>query len=155
VVGAYQRDVGTAGSALQALDAKVLANGAACASRSDIPKFWLRTAIGAEAMQTAMAASLYGSLKLDRRTLDAAWAAAPPEAIACARGAAAKTFHLPPPPCSDPKAALWFLQRLGIRAEQGHQTDASHALTYFAAKAHAEYADKLIAMLQRGAGRPG
>jgi hypothetical protein len=152
VIEAYQRDASTAETVLRALDPQIQAAAAHCMAYRGTPASWVQAATGAEAIQASMAAALLHEKNLDRKTLDAAWTAAPADAKACIRAAAAKSLGLPRPACAHPKASAWLLRRLGIPA--GVSPVGRHAYLYFTAKAHTEYIDKRVAKFAAGGAQP-
>ncbi len=138
VMAAYGRDMGAGAAALEGLDVKLRAKAAACGARRDIPALWIQTIAGSEAVQASVAATY----RLDRKGLDAAWSAAPPQVAACVRANARLAFYSNGLGCADPAAPAWLLRRLGLSQ---NQPAARQALYYVNARAIGEWGDTLAA----------
>ena len=146
VLAAYEKDMGTGAAALERLDRKLQSAGAACAKRGDIPRDWVQTIAGSEAVQT-YTAEMLAAFRLDRPKLDAAWAAAPADVAACVRANGRLAFFSNGLGCGNPAASAWLIKRLGLNP--GQQPAARQALYYFNAKAIGEWGDKLVAAKPR------
>lgn len=148
-LSAYASSMQTAAAFLSGRDDQLRAGVLQCANRADIPKLWARAAIGSQAIQQGAASQIASKGGPDRNQLDKSWQEAPATPRDCVRANAAKAFGLNPT-CPDPKAPLWFLQRLHISVE-AQRPLAEQVLIYFNAKAQSEWADAFIAKFVAGA----
>ncbi|MBS0360168.1 MAG: hypothetical protein JSR98_02210 [Proteobacteria bacterium] len=144
-LAAYQQNMAAGAAALERMSAKLKAKTAQCARRGDIPADWVSTIAGAEAVQTTMASALTAAKRLDRPQLDAAWAAAPANVLACFRATGRLAYFPNGTGCTDPTAAAWLLKRLGL--DRNQQPAAQQVIYYFNAKAIGEWGDVLVAKL--------
>jgi hypothetical protein len=145
VLGAYQRDMAAGAAALEKLGGKLSSRAAVCAGRDDIPRDWVQTIAGSQAVQAYVVAALPANRHIDRGKLDAAWAAAPADVAACLRANGRLAFFSNGLGCGNPAASAWLLKRVGL--DQNQQPAARQALYYFNAKAIGEWGDKLVAGL--------
>ena len=144
-LAAYQQNMAAGAAALERMGGKLKAKTAQCARRGDIPPDWVSTIAGSEAVQTTMASALLAGRRLARPQLDAAWAAAPANVLACFRATGRLAFFPNGTGCTDPTAAAWLLKRLGL--ERSQQPAAQQVIYYFNAKAIGEWGDQLVARL--------
>ncbi|HEY3948423.1 hypothetical protein [Phenylobacterium sp.] len=144
-LAAYRQNMAAGATVLDRLGGKLKAATKACAKRGDVPPDWVSTIAGSEAVQTTMAAALQAEKRLDRPRLDAAWAAAPANVLACFRATGRLAFFPNGTGCADPIAAAWLLKRLGL--DRSQQPAAQQAIYYFNAKAIGEWGDQLVARL--------
>jgi hypothetical protein len=145
VLGAYQKDMAAGAAALERLGTKLSSRAAVCTGRDDIPRDWVQTIAGSQAVQTHVVAVLPANRHIDRGRLDAAWAAAPADVAACVRANGRLAFFSNGLGCGNPAASAWLLKRVGL--DQSQQPAARQVLYYFNAKAIGEWGDKLVAGL--------
>jgi len=145
ILAAYGKDMGAGADALDKLRGKLKAQAAVCAGRRDVPPDWVQIAAGSQGVQAYAADALLASRRLERPTLDAAWAAAPATVAACVRATARVAYFPNGLGCVDPAASAWLLKRVGLDPSQ--QPAARQALYYFNAKAIGEWGDILVAKL--------
>ena len=145
ILAAYRMDMGAGAQALEKLGGKLKAKAALCAKRGNVPPDWAQTITGSQAVQEDTAAALLTARRIDRGTLDAAWAAAPADVAACVRANGRLAFFSNGLGCANPGASAWLLRRLGL--DQNQQPAARQAFYYFNAKAIGEWGDSLVAKL--------
>lgn len=113
-----------------------------------LPRSWAQAAVASVALQDGSAAAVQAFSRIPRTALDTAWTQAPMAARDCARANAVRLFGVTGPVCPDPKAPLWFPQRLGISPAKD-RTGATWVLYFMNAKAQEEWAESMITRFMR------